>query len=282
MLKGGWRMYKLLAIDIDGTLINRDGKIHSKTYRAIANAKAQGKIVTLSTGRNYYSALRYAKELNITAPIITANGSLIKDIQTGEVKIVNNFSHRKFSQIIDTLNKERNLFLQAYHLDGVISFGRNNILKLAKILSGKNKFPFKETVALLTDFKQSKTKIQSLTSDNKTPIHKFFVVGPKSQCKYLERKLQNVECRVEHHFMGDAGYLEIIPLESSKGEALSWLANYYNVSLQHTLAIGDSANDISMFKKAGLAVAMANATAEAKENANHITLSNDNNGVAWQ
>ncbi|WP_353893695.1 HAD family hydrolase [Proteinivorax hydrogeniformans] len=274
-------MYKIIAIDIDGTLIDKCGNIQEKTAKAIKTASAQGMIVTLSTGRSYHSALCFAKKLNIKAPLITANGSMIRDPQNGELKKCHRFSKNTVNKMLEILKNEKEVFIQGYHLDGIVSFGRNNLIELAKMLNGTNKFSFKNTIRMLKDYKESKVSIKkSLTIEDGYDIHKFFVVGDKKSCKNIEGKLANLSCRIESHFVGNYGYLEIIPEQASKGEGLIWLAEYYNVPLDKTIAIGDSANDISMFKKAGMAIAMANGTNEAKQNANHITFSNNDNGVA--
>ncbi|WP_350344091.1 HAD family hydrolase [Proteinivorax tanatarense] len=274
-------MYKIIAIDIDGTLIDSGGNIQPNTAKAIKTACAQGIVVTLSTGRSYHSALYYAKKLNIKAPLISANGSMIRDPLNGEVKQCHNFSNKNLSKILGALKSEKELFIQGYHLDGIVSFGKNNIINLTKMLNGTNRFSLKNTLRMLKDYKESKVRIKrNLTVDDGYQIHKFFIVGPKKGCKFLEEKLERFQCVIEPHYIGNHGYLEIIPNRVSKGEGLRWLAKYYNIPMEQTIAIGDSGNDVSMFKKSGMAIAMANGTKEAKSNADHITFSNNDNGVA--
>lgn len=274
-------MYKLIALDIDGTLINSNGVIPARTKRVISTAQAQGFLVTLNTGRSFHSAQRYAKELNINLPIIAANGTIIRDPNTLEVKHHINFKTNIALKIAGFLQSKKEIHSQAYHLDGILTSGVG-ILGLVKFSNNHGDLSFKKFMEMLKEYKRCKIKkardLQKAISEHQ--IQKFFVAANSQDSKAIEKELEQFNCVVESHYEGKNGYLEIIPTKASKGEGLKRVAKLYNLPLEQTIAVGDSANDVSMFKVAGLPVAMANGTDYAKKFAKHITFSNSEDGVA--
>ena len=274
-------MYKLIALDIDGTLIDNHGVISARTKKVIKTAQAQGFLVTLNTGRSFHSAQKYARELNINLPIIAANGTIIRDPDNLEIKYQLNFKTMVAQKIAAFLQSKKGIHCQAYHLDGIFTSGVG-ILGLVKFSSNHGKLSYKKFMEMYKEYKRCKIK---KARDLQKTIHeyqiqKFFVAASAEQGKEIESELQKFDCVVESHYEGKNGYLEIIPPKASKGEGLKRVAKLYNLSLEETIAVGDSANDVSMFKVAGLPVAMANGTEYAKKYAKHITFSNTEDGVA--
>lgn len=280
-LEEGKAMYKLIALDIDGTLISNNGVVSAKTKRVINTAQAQGFLVTLNTGRNFHSAQKYAKELNINLPIIAANGTIIRDPNTLEIKHLINFKSNVAQKIAELLQTKKQIHSQAYHLDGILTTGVG-LLGLVKFSNNHGNLSFKKFMEMVREYKRCnirKTRdLQKAISKHK--IHKFFVAATCEDSKALEKELEQFNCTVESHYEGKNGYLEIIPTKASKGEGLKKVAKLYNLTLEQTIAVGDSANDVSMFKVAGLPVAMANGTDYAKKHAKHITFTNSEDGVA--
>src|SRR5690554_3544348 len=113
MRKGGVNIYKLLAVDIDGTLITTDMKLTDVTRRAVARAQDRGLMVTLATGRSYHSALNYAEQLDIDLPLICANGAIIID-RKGNV-LQKTVLPRAVAAPLLTEMLEAGFFVQAYH-----------------------------------------------------------------------------------------------------------------------------------------------------------------------
>ena len=274
-------MFKLIAIDIDGTLIDRQGKIPAINKKTIKIAQAQGYLVALNTGRSFHSAKKYADELNLSLPIVAANGTLIRDPKTLEVYSNLNFDKKTKTAIAHFLDSQKGIYCQAYHLDGIVTSGVG-LLGLVKFSSSLGKLSFKKIKEMYNEYKICNIKKHRALEKEvpKLDIHKFFVACKKEDAQRLEEKLKDYNCIVENHYEGQNGYLEIIPKGASKGEGLKFVAQMYNVSLEETIAIGDSANDVSMFKVAGFPVAMCNGTEYAKKHAMHITFSNNDNGVA--
>ncbi|SHK15399.1 hypothetical protein SAMN02745227_01652 [Anaerobranca californiensis DSM 14826] len=274
-------MFKLIALDIDGTLINSDGKISIVNKKIIKTAQNQGYLITLNTGRSFYSAYRYAEELGIDIPIITANGTLIRDPKTFEVKYQLNFPQNIALNIARYLSEKKGISCQGYHLEGILLSGVG-LVGLAKLSSKNGLLSFKRLIGMYEESKRSKTlRVKDFVNAVANHgIQKFFVAAKADTGKEIEKELANFPCTVETHYEGANGYLEIIPQGASKGEGLKKLASMYNISLEETIAVGDSANDVSMFQVAGLSVAMANGTKYAKSHAKHITFSNVDDGVA--
>jgi hypothetical protein len=274
-------MFKLIALDIDGTLINSGGKISAINKKIIKTAQNQGYLITLNTGRSFYSAYKYAQELEIDIPIITANGTLIRDPKTLEVKYKLSFSQDIALKIANYLSEKKGISCQGYHLEGILLSGVG-LVGLAKLSNRNGLLSLKRLIAMYEESKRSKTiRVKDFVKAVANyEIQKFFVAANSETGKIIERELGDFPCTVETHYEGKNGYLEIIPQGASKGEGLKKLASMYNLTLDQTIAVGDSANDVSMFEVAGLSVAMANATQYAKSHAKHITFSNEDDGVA--
>ena len=98
-------MYKMICIDIDGTLIRPDLTISDRVISAIAKARDKGVIIALSTGRMFKSALYYSDELNLIDPIVSSNGAYVRDIVNDEVYYEENLSGEDVKHIISVLDK---------------------------------------------------------------------------------------------------------------------------------------------------------------------------------
>ncbi|QNO14526.1 HAD family phosphatase [Alkalicella caledoniensis] len=274
-------MFKLIALDIDGTLIDNNRQITPITKKTIKIALAQGYLVTLNTGRSFHSAKKYADQLQIKLPIITANGAMIRDANTMEILKLTNFKKSVSQKIAKLLDKQRDIVSQGYHSEGIITSGLG-ILGLVRFSNNSGGFSIRKLKEYyeeykLCNIKRRRSLVKGIVD---TEIHKFFVASRAETSKQLEEMLQKYDCIVESHYEGVNGYLEIIPKGVSKGEGLKYIARHCGVDISKTIAMGDSANDVSMFKVAGLPVAMANGTEYAKSHAKHITFSNNDDGVA--
>lgn len=274
-------MFKLIALDIDGTLIDKNRDITPITKKTIKIALAQGYLVTLNTGRSFHSAKKYADQLQLKLPIVAANGAMIRDSNTMEILKLTNFKRRVAKKIAKLLDEQKDIVTQGYHTDGIITSGLG-IWGLVKLSTKSGGFSIKKLQEYYNEYKlcRIKRKRSLVKGIEATDIHKFFVAAKKEAGKELEKKLSKYNCIVESHYEGLNGYLEIIPKGVSKGEGLKFIANYCGINMDETIAMGDSANDVSMFKVAGLPVAMANGTDYAKSHSQHITFSNCDDGVA--
>ncbi|KXS42895.1 MULTISPECIES: Cof-type HAD-IIB family hydrolase [unclassified Candidatus Frackibacter] len=255
--------YKLIAIDMDDTLLSDEFRMPVAVKDAIAQAVAQGVIVTIATGRMYSSALPYVKDLGLDIPIITYNGALVKEAISGQIVNHRPVPSRIVKEIIDLADKEE------WHLNLYL----NDKLYVNKLGAESE---FYEEIAgiealLIDDFlevsSQPSTKVLVISKDAR-------------QADEISKVLQNKFSEELNITKSKPRFIEIMQKGVSKGIALAELAADLGIKKSEIIAIGDSLNDLEMIQYAGLGVAVANAASEVKERADYITKSNEEAGVA--
>lgn len=253
--------FKLIAIDLDDTLLNSQVILSAKNKEAILKAQAIGVEVTLATGRMYRSALPVARELQIDIPLITYQGALIKDPISGRI-----FRHRpvpiKYArEILDRgyqLGYHINIYLddQLYvdrETAEAVEYSQNSKVPL-NVVGDLRKYMSAEPTKIL--FSADPALLDSLGQELSVKYPQLHITKSKNY------------------------YLEIMDRLASKGQALNDLAISMGIAREQVIAIGDSYNDIDMIRFAGLGVAMGNAWAEVKKIADYVTDNHDNDGVA--
>lgn len=254
-------MYKLIAIDIDDTLLNDDIIVTEGTKAALEKAIAAGVTVTLATGRMFSSARKIAKQINLNVPIITYQGALVKTLLDDTVLYEKNVPADAARQIFNYC-EANNLHLQLYvndQLYGAVDNAR--IQAYAKLVN----MPY----FIEPDF-------EKLVNE---PNHKMLIIDePEIIDKHLVI-LQDQLGEQLHITKSKPHYLEITHPEATKGHALQFMAQHIGCSIEQSIAIGDALNDREMVQTAGLGVAMGNAIPLLKEIADYVTLSNNDEGV---
>jgi Cof subfamily protein (haloacid dehalogenase superfamily) len=253
--------YKLIAIDIDDTLINDDKKILPGTRSSIEEAIAQGVVVTIATGRMYASAKQLAQQLDLNVPIISYQGSFVKDGQDGTV-LYERSVPVDVAQELFSLSAERGYHIQAYINDELYAAEENDRLIAYCKLSN---IPYK----IEPDFAKLST----------VPSTKLLMIDEPEKLDILMEELQPRFGDRVHMTKSKPNFLEFVHKEGTKGDALRFLANYFGCTIDETIAIGDSWNDAEMIEAAGLGVAMGNAVPSLKEIADYVTASNNDEGV---
>jgi Cof subfamily protein (haloacid dehalogenase superfamily) len=254
--------YRLIALDLDGTLLRTDHTISPRSRRALARAMAAGIHVTLASGRSYASMRPWVEELGITAPVISYQGATVTDPRSGE---------RAFQRLLPT-----------DLLDDVIAFAREHDLSLT-LYAGD--------VIYLEDKRHSDAFyerwfglpwriVPDLATALPEPPVKFILIGEGAaldavQPALAERMGARMEVLRSHEF-----FLEGLALGTTKGSALAWVAERLGVPQSATVACGDAGNDRAMVAWAGLGVAMANGSDDVKEVADVIAPHVDEDGVA--
>lgn len=254
-------MYKLIAIDVDDTLLNDDIVVTEGTKKALERAIEAGVTVTLATGRMYASARKIADQINLNVPIITYQGALVKTLLDGEVlyeRIVPIDAARK---VLDYARAHQ-LHLQLY-VDDVL-YGTEDNARI-QAYSKLTNIPY----VIEPDFEKLIHK----------PNHKMLMIDEPEVLDQHLIVLQEMFGDELHITKSKAHYLEIMHKEGTKGHALEYLAQHIGCTLEQTIAIGDAWNDREMIKVAGLGVAMGNAVPMLKEIADYVTLSNNDEGV---
>ncbi len=253
--------YKLIAIDIDDTLLNDRHDITPATRNALKLAVDQGVIVTLATGRMYASAKQIAGSLQLDVPLITYQGSLVKTLLEGEVlyeRCVPEDSAVKLYEYCEA----NDLHLQLYVNDLLYVKEAN---AKADAYAKLSNIPYRVERDFASLVRKPSTKLLIIDEpdilDGHIPILRG-ILGPDV-----------------HITKSKPNFLEVVHREGTKGDALRFLASRYGCRMEETIAIGDSWNDLEMIEAAGLGVAMGNAVAPLKERADFITSSNNEDGV---
>ncbi len=254
-------MYKLVAIDIDDTLITDDKRITPATAAAIRQATEQGVHVTLATGRMFASAKEIAKQLELNVPIITYQGSLIKTAIDEQV-LYERHVPQDIAAAVFQYCEDNELHIQAYHNDQLFAKTVNKKLLDYCALSD---VPY--------HIEPEIAKLAAL------PLNKIIIIEDPQVLDRIKPELERRFGGRVHLTKSKPNFLEFLHPEGTKGQALKVLAEQFDCPLEQTIAIGDSWNDIDLLQTAGLGVAMANAVPALKEAADYVTLSNNEEGV---
>lgn len=266
--------YKLICIDMDGTLLNTNDEVSVDNINALKKASEMGLHIAITTGRIYASAKYYSKIIGIDAPIITANGASIKDSGHGDVIYNNPIPSDLLIGCAEILKK--------YNLKANFTTG-DTIFTSYEI-------PETHSYKLTNKIVPDEFKVNFLVFDDiKDGISKF--EGSVLKCYVFEDvnldAFKNARKEINETF-GDSLHIvssgvnnfEVMQKNSSKGNAAKRLADRLGITKDEVMCIGDSENDLSMIQFAGLGVAMGNAMDLLKCEADYITETNNNSGVA--
>ncbi|MHB1420118.1 MAG: Cof-type HAD-IIB family hydrolase [Bacillota bacterium] len=253
---------KLIAMDLDGTLLSSDLAISPRTKQVIKKVREKGIHVTIATGRMFTSALVYAEELDLDVPLITYQGALVKTSRSGQVLYRRNMPLDLARKVIQEAG-ERGFHVNVYIEDQLYV---KSITERAMEYARLARVPI-HPVGNLAEFVKS------------DPI-KVLVVGEEDELDAWAKV-----CRA--HFQDSLyitksqyNYLEFLHPEATKGIGLRNVAQFLGIPPGEVMAIGDSYNDLEMFQYAGIAVAMGNSREEIRAAATYVTAGNDADGVA--
>lgn len=263
---------KIIALDMDGTLLNEKKQISEGNQEAINQAMEQGIYIVPASGR-IKSAL--PKEI-LTHPGISygicSNGATVFDMKTGNALFRCNLDRELVLQILEDL----------VGFDIIIDIFVNG--KIISEEKNKQRLDEFEMSDVMKEFvRSSRTYIPSCLLDfvmnEAVHIERFNIFyktieQKEAICKRLSKYQVVIASSLSIN-------LEVNSQGADKGTALMWLANYLGILPEETMAMGDSNNDTTMIKKAGIGVAMGNAIQEIKDIADDITLTNEEDGVAF-
>ncbi len=282
-------MYKLVAIDLDGTLLDSYGQISDKNKIAIKNAINKGAEVVLTSGRGSTSVKNLALDIGANNYIICGNGAMIYDMQKEELMYDNCLSQKKVLQLIEICD-ENSIYYSIYTKDGIITKNLNyNVLFYHQ--ENANKPDEKKTkiniVQNIYDYVLSRPDNDyikfNICDDNniifKSIINKLKMVKGIDvlDVGHMSRKLIKSGTEV---FAVEYYYTEITSQNVDKWNAITYLINKLGINENEVMAIGDNINDATMLQNAGLGVAMENSAPYIKEMADVVTSSNNEDGVA--
>jgi hypothetical protein len=257
--------YRLLACDLDGTLMDDTLSISPRVRRALALAQARGVQVTLATGRGFPSTLPFARDLNITAPLICYQGGLIKHPQTGQELYRATMEPDLMLQVIETA-RARRWSVVAYLGDDIFveDFARSRDFYYEML--GRD-------IHVVQDL------AETVRNDGKAPA-KFITVAGEAESDRIQVELSALFGRQMTVVRSHKLFVEGNPQNVNKGHALCWLAEYLGVSQAQVMAIGDQGNDVAMIQWAGLGVAMGSGSQAARAVADWIAPPLEADGAA--
>jgi Cof subfamily protein (haloacid dehalogenase superfamily) len=255
---------KLVAIDLDDTLLDSGLKISANCVRVIQEARKRGVLITLSTGRMYRSALPYAQQLGIDIPLITYQGAWVKNSKTQEdiyYKPVPSDLARQVMQYFEEVGVHYHSY---FHDELTMEVFTEEGQFYAGLVGVKAKL-VPDLMAELAE--HDAMKIMAITDNDKMII--------KMEDDLKERFGTDL-----HITRSKPYFLEVMHREADKARALKVIAEHYGIARKEVMAVGDSYNDIAMIEGAGLGVAMGNSFKAVKDAADFVTMSNDEEGVA--
>ena len=261
-------MKKILFTDIDGTLLDSNRKITKENQQAIDAALAKGHAIVIATGRPLNSGKMVVEQLGLMKAgcyMIAYNGAVIYDCGANKV-LGNQTLPMEYVEYLFAEAKKQNLHIQTYHKDVVVSTKMSDELAYYQNHTG---LPYQVVSSLREELTEEPQKVMLIHREDKEVLQKF----QASHATWAEGKCNS--------FFSNDYYLEYCPINASKAYGISYLCDYLQVPHEHTIAVGDERNDISMIEAAAVGVAMRNAKDEVKAIADYIT-KNDNNhsGVA--
>lgn len=257
--------FKMLAMDLDDTLLDRELKIKEKDREAIFRARQAGVVVTLATGRMYRAALPFARELEIDVPIVTYQGAYTRNPVTGEVLL-----HRPVP-----------LVYALEIIDRIVPLGFH-----INVYLDDNLYVERHTEESRLYYQISRVEAQAvgplgpfLEQAGQDPT-KVLVVGRENLLDQLLAELKPIYDRKLHITKSKPHFLEFSHPQATKADALDAVARLYGIKPEEVIAIGDSYNDLEMIDYAGLGVVMGNAREEVQARADYVTTCLEQCGVA--
>ena len=259
--------YRLIVSDFDGTLVNDDGTISDENKKAISSYVADGGAFAISTGRLHYSILDRARELGLKGLVACCQGTIIMDIESGKLVQEPMLSHETTLAICKKM-EELGLYYQVYDFENYYANNTSAGLRYYERMVEK------KAISII-----DKPLSKFVEEKNLRTYKVLAMVDPKDNERLFKEidKAGFKDCAVTKSF----DYLiEVINARHNKGTAVEFLANYYNVPLEKTIAVGDQWNDLPMIKRAGLGIAVQNADPKLKENALVCELTNEQSAIA--
>ena len=282
-------MYKLVAVDLDGTLLNQYGEVTENSKRVIKNVTRKGTQVVIASGRSIDSIKNISKEIGASKYIIAGNGAVVYDTKEEKILFENYIPFDKALNIIK-ICEENSIFYNVYTNKTIVTSSlRYNVLyyykeNLKKEDNKKTNITIvdsiPEYIKNMQDEKIMKIFICDSTESVFNSIMKKFGEIPNVETldvSHMSRKVikkGTTEIPIEYY------YTEISMKNVDKWNAIEFLINKLEINKDEVIAIGDNMNDKKMIEEAGFGITMEGSTPTVTEVADYITSDNSNEGVA--
>jgi len=265
---------RLLALDLDGTLVQPGGEVSDRNVEAVAHAREAGVQVVVCTGRRYRTTTRVLERLGLEGPVVVHNGVITKSGASGETIAAHYLSGELYAHVLELLRDVAPpiVYVDRYHdgLDMVIE-------------PPDRAHAFQATY--LADYEAFHAVVPRLDEAPGEDVVMMSLMADHDALDALRQRLDDALHEDAHtNFLQNKSYegyiLEVTSSRASKWAALAELAAEMGIAPEEIMAVGDDRNDASMVAGAGLGIAMGNAVDAVKQVADHVTAANDADGVA--
>jgi hypothetical protein len=253
--------YRLLVVDLDGTVRSRTFGITPGIRAAVAAARARGVRVCVATGRMWRSAEPWVRALGADSPAILYNGGQVLDFATGRTLYERRLAGNAAREALTLARRVAEVQPLLYAQDRVFA---------------ERPHPLADAYAV--DDGLSYEVVPSLDSLLDEDPHKLLIVGPRQRIEALQRTVRQAGLPV-HAVQSEPVYLEILPPGVSKGAALRAMVDVLETSIEETIAVGDNWNDLEMIEAAGLGVAMGQSPEGVRAKADYVCGTAEEEGV---
>lgn len=281
------KMYKLIVMDLDGTLLNSYGEVSLENRKAIQYALEKNVELVLASGRDPKTIEKLSLELGIKNYLISGNGASIYDIKK-QKNIYENFIDKEKALKVAQICKENSIFFNVYTTNGIITESLDYNVKVFNNENNNKPNDKKTNIEVVKD-------IYNYIEENEPQILKIIICdNSKIIFNNIMEKLKDVKnieiLNVEHMSKKilrigteEVGveyfYTEITNENANKWSAIEYLIKLLEITKEETICIGDNINDYEMVKNSGLGIAMKNSALEKEKIAKYITEDNNSNGV---
>lgn len=259
--------YRMIVSDFDHTLANNDSTVSSENKRAIEEYTQAGGVFVISTGRLHYGIIPHAKELGLKGLVACCQGAIIEDIESEEMILEGTLPSELTAQICEKM-EGLGLHIHVYGREDYYCNMDDEPLKM-----------YEHAVRRKAKLVLNMPLSQFVRENGICSYKVLAMVEPKRNAEIREilSKYKFEGCKVTK----SAEYLvEVINAKYSKGTAVEFLANRFDIPLEKVICVGDQQNDIPMIQKAGLGIAVKNADEELKKNALVFEYTNEESAIA--
>ncbi len=280
--KGDNNMRKLIAIDLDGTLLSSKIEISQENIEVIQQAQKAGHIVMICSGRAPEDIKNVIEKTPLKCPVAGSNGTMV--IADGKLLSQVSLDSENIRTVSSLLNDRKYPF-KVYTSKGIFvasTWSERMIATLERNEQIKEHLTSQEYKFMTEQPKETESvkvfnTIEDLLSQDDLAIQKFFIptIEGKNELMAKLKEIPGISITTSGTYN-----IEIMDVNGHKGNGVKVMAEYFQIPIEDTVAIGDNFNDVPMLEVAGLSIAMGNADPTVKELADVVTLTNNEHGVA--
>lgn len=282
-------MYKLITVDLDGTLLNKYGEVSEYTKNIIKKVTDQGILVVLASGRISESVLTIAKEIGANKYYISGNGSVLYDMQKKEIIYEKYLSKEKVLELIELCEKN-SIYYNIYTESSVIAKSLNYNVAFYNYENTKKSSDKKTEINIVDDvynyiktLNTNKFLKMTICDENKivfsSILRKVKDIPDIDVLEVSHMSKKKIKMGTKEVSAGYY-YTEVSSKNVDKWYAIEEIMKKENIAKEEVISFGDNNNDILMIKNAGLGVAMGHSNEQVKKVAKFVTQTNDEDGVA--